>query len=152
VATTSRFAALVKHIVNDDWENYDRLTQELDEKGAWGGWAEYLGAAFFLAVDKRFAPSDDRSEIIRFVADARAEFTASGSDIDPAAAETMVRSVLSQADAPALDSATVVSVELVLVRKLLIDAALDGEQLDAFLADVEQIADRWVGQGGGDQL
>jgi recombinational DNA repair protein RecT len=83
-------------------------------------------------------------EIIRFVADARAEFSPSGSDFDPVAAETMIKSVLGRACAGSVDTHTLVEVEMVLIRKVLKDANPMSDQLDEFLAEAEGVATEWA--------
>jgi hypothetical protein len=146
MAAMNEFAQLIRHIVAEDWDEYDARVQALHDRHAWDGWAEYLGAAFFLAVDRRFKTDEPVSSIIRFVAEARAQFDASGSEIDPAAAEALIRSVLGQVDASGLDDGTIAKIETVLLLKLLTDAGLVGDRLDHFLGDVQPVAERWVSQ------
>jgi hypothetical protein len=144
---TADYAELVRCIVHDDWADYDRRTQKLNEESGWDGWSEFLTSAFLVAVERRFDEATDPAEVIRFVAEARAEFTASGSDFDPAGAEAMINSVLGRASAAGVDTQTVVQVEIVLIRKLLRDSNLTDAELHAFLAEAEQISAEWSMEG-----
>jgi hypothetical protein len=141
---TADYAELVRSLVRDDWTAYDQRTQQLTEDGGWDGWSEFLGAAFVVAVERRFDQTTEPAEVIRFVADARAEFSASGSDFAPAAAETMINSVLDRASAAGVDTQTVVQVEIVVIRKLLRDANLTDGELDDFLAEAAQLSMEWT--------
>jgi hypothetical protein len=144
VTATNDFARLLRHLVRGEFAEHRRLTAALDERDGWDGYAEFLGAAFFLAVERRFQPGQEVAAIIRFVAEARAQFDETGSDIDPVAGETLVRAVLGDADASTIDSRTVGKVETVLLHKLLTDEALTDEQLDAFLDHAQRLAAEWA--------
>ena len=145
---TADYAELVRCIVHDDWAAYDQRTQRLNEESGWDGWSEFLAAAFLVAVERRFDEANDPAEVIRFVAEARAEFTVSGSDLDPTAAEIMINSVLDRASAAGIDTRMVVQVEIVVIRKLLRDANLTDADLDAFLVEAEQIGAEWGTESG----
>lgn len=140
---TADYAELVRCIVRDDWAAYDRKTEQLNDESGWDGWSEFLGAAFVVAAERRFDETTDPADVIRFVADARAEFSPSGSDFDPADAEKMINSMLGRATASDVDTRSVVQVEIVLVRKLLQDSNLTAAELDVFLAEAEQFGVEW---------
>lgn len=145
MARTSDFKELIRLLVRNDFEGHRRLTEVLDAQSGWHGYAEFLGAAFFVAIERRFRPGQDVATIIRFVAEAREQFDETGSDIDPVAAETLIRSVLGDQDASSLDGKTVGAIETVLLHKLLTDEDLTGEQLDAFLSETSHLLKEWEG-------
>jgi hypothetical protein len=137
------FAEMVRCIARDDWGTYDQITQRINEKNGWDGWSEFLAASFLVAVEQRFTRSTQPTEIIQFVADARTEFSASGSDVDPTAVEAMINTVFNRANTSAIDSRTIVQVEILVVRKILKDSNSTGDQLDAFLAKADGIRTAW---------
>jgi hypothetical protein len=141
--STADYAELIRCIVRDNWTAYDQKSQQLNEQGGWDGWSEFLGAAFVVAVERRFDQAMDPADVIRFVAEARAEFTASGSDFDPAAAELMINSVLGRASASGIDTQSVIQVEIVLVRRILQESNLTDAVLNDFLAKVDEIRAQW---------
>jgi hypothetical protein len=141
---TADYAELVRSLVRDDWTAYDQRSQQLTEESGWDGWSEFLGAGFVVAVERRFNQATDPAEVIRFVAEARAEFKASGSDFTPEAAEKMINSVLDRASAEGVDTQTVVQVEIVVIRKVLRDANLSDAELDAFLTETAQLSAEWT--------
>jgi hypothetical protein len=65
-----------------------------------------VSAAFCEAVERRFSAKDPAERVIGFVADAQARFDRDGNQIDPLAAERMIRAVYTDEQIDDLDSAT----------------------------------------------
>ncbi|MEQ4306244.1 hypothetical protein ABNF97_33505 [Plantactinospora sp. B6F1] len=125
-----------------DADSYRRHCAELDAEG-WDGFGEVVGAAFFIAADRAFASNVSTGEVIRFVADARAEIQDTGFDLDPKAAETLILAAKTgKADAlEQLDQQTIIENEMLLLWKFLGD--LEDEELNGFLRDVDTLAEQW---------
>ncbi len=151
VRHTGAHLDLIRQLVTGDHEAYRRRVAQLDRFG-WEGLGLVVGAAFYRAVHGRFGPGrggadaamDTGAEIIRFVADARTHLSGVGFDVDPSAAESLIRAALVGTGQPieGLDAATVVQTELLLLWRLLVPLA--PAELDRFLADSGALAERWA--------
>ncbi|WP_326561268.1 hypothetical protein [Micromonospora sp. NBC_01796] len=82
----------IRTMVKGDHEANDRIEAELDAEG-WDNFSTLLGAVFYYAVHRRLNAKATAGEIILFVAEMRAA-APSGSQIDPTAAEELVRAAL----------------------------------------------------------
>lgn len=148
MAITDDHVAVLRAMLAGDFESYDRLTAQLDATDSWGeDYPVLIGAAFFEAVDRRFAKAFTRPEIVQFVAHARERFDQSGKDINPLAAERLILSVLTPESVDDLDDETVVLTQTVLLGELITAQQLDDPTLDEFMAVSRKIADRWVSEG-----
>ncbi|MEE6261525.1 hypothetical protein [Plantactinospora sonchi] len=78
-------------LIRGDFEANDRYEAKLDAEG-WDGWPSFLSALFFLAVERRFQGRYDEAEVIRFVADLRAETVDKSAPIDAASVESLIKS------------------------------------------------------------
>lgn len=139
----TEFAEYVRTLVRGDDEANERIEQELDRTG-WDGYPHFLAVAFFLAVDKRFSRPADTAEIIRFVADTRAELGDDGPAIDQHLAERLIRSVLddsARVEATA-DAEMIGRIQSLVLYEILSDGRLTDEHVDSFLAEAARLADR----------
>ena len=135
------FVDYVRTMVLGDLAANDRIEAALDEQG-WEGFPRYMSALFFVAIDRRFRPGTPKAEIIRFVADLRADVSEGGPPIDAAAAESMIESVLDPSvdyDAP---QQMIGTIQAATVYKVLADNALSDAELDEFLAEAARLASR----------
>jgi hypothetical protein len=147
VAITDEHVAVLRAMLAGDFDESDRLTEQLDATGGWGeDYPLLIAAAFFEAVDRRFSKGYTRADIVRLVADARQRFDQSGKDIDPVAAERLILSVLTPESVEDLDDHTVVVTQTVLLGELITVKQLDGATLDEFMAVSRKIADRWASE------
>jgi hypothetical protein len=64
---------LVRAFARQDWDDADRLAAELGESG-WKHGYQIIGAAFAIAVHRRFGAEINRDDIARFVAEARSKY------------------------------------------------------------------------------
>src|SRR3954452_18998882 len=90
---TAQIGQLVRELLAGDLRAYPERTAALDEPG-WNAFSEIVGAAFYSAVGRRFAGEQDNADIAGFVASAAGPYDGSPIQVDPAAAEALVRSVL----------------------------------------------------------
>ncbi|HEY3685862.1 MAG TPA: hypothetical protein VGL93_22710 [Streptosporangiaceae bacterium] len=104
-----------------------------------------MTAAFVTAADHRFGRGSAGDEVIRFVADARARYGDVGGEVNPEAAERLVRAVYEEVDIDDIDAETMGRAQLVMLTALVADERYDGESLDAFLAKARSLADEWTG-------
>lgn len=129
---------LIRALLKQDWPTWDQLTVDLDSAGSTA--AKVIGAAFFLAVDRRWTPETDVREIAQWVMETR-EYFAKGDELIPVReAEALVRAALGEDHlAIGIDSETTVSVEMQLLTKLVADLGLDHDQIDGLVSEAESM-------------
>jgi hypothetical protein len=145
MAITDEHMTVMRAMLAGDFDEYDRLVEELDRTGGWG--ADYpllIAAAFFEGVNRRFGKGYTRADVVQFVATARERFDQSGSEIDPSAAERLVLSALEPVSVDDLDDETVVHTQGVLLGELITVQRLDAATLDKFMVEVRKTADELV--------
>jgi len=64
---------LIRAMARQDWGSVDRHLAELNRIG-WAGGSQTIGAAFAIAVTRRFGSSDDPRAVASFVADTRKRY------------------------------------------------------------------------------
>lgn len=124
---------------------YRRLHEQLDPVAARRGYAALIAAAFFEAVDRRFArPGTTARDIVEYVADVRGRSARVGEALDPRAAERLIRHALGDGSIADLDDETVIGVQILILSALISDEQLDDAGLDQFMAEVRKLADQWT--------
>jgi hypothetical protein len=78
------------------------------------------------------------------VAEARAQSEDLGEELDPRAAERIIRAVLGDGSVDDMDDKTRFATELALLGALAADGHLDGARLDEFMDQVRALAETWV--------
>ncbi len=143
VAVTADQVAALRAYLAGDFSQYDRLFERLDREAAKTTYAALIDAAFFEAVDRRFAKDGTVADVIEFVADIRSRSNRL-SDIDARAGERLIRAALGDGSAEDIDDQTRFGTEIVLLAGLIVDERLDDAGLDRFLADARKLADSWT--------
>src|SRR4051794_8988428 len=92
-ALTDDQVATLRAYLAGDFDQYERLYERLDRQAARTTYLALIDAAFFEAVDRRFAKNGTRADVIEFVADVRARSDNLG-EIDALTAERLIRAVL----------------------------------------------------------
>ena len=143
MAITAEQVATLRAYLAGDFDEYNRLYERLDPEAARTGYVALIDAAFFKAVDRRFAKDGTHTDVVEYVADVRARSDRL-SEIDPTAAERLMRAVLGDGSVDDLDDETRFGTEIILLAALTVDANLDDAELDAFLDDGRKLADKWI--------
>jgi hypothetical protein len=141
--TDDQVAALRAYLA-DDLDQHRQLYARLDRQAAHSGYAALLAAAFFEAVNRRFAQDGTTADVIEFVADVRGRSQALAEAIDPRAAERLIRAALTDEDIDDLDDRAKGSLYVVLLAGLIGDEQLSDDGLDEFLAEARKLADEWL--------
>jgi hypothetical protein len=143
----NNFAKLVRSLVLEDFRRFDKRLRDLEAKQDRDGFGEFLGSCFYLAVTRRFGPEHSVVDIIRFVANTRVVYDLTGSEIDPRAAERLIRTALGQNDPlDDVDPHAIQKIEIILIHKLLSEEDLYDDEVDDFLREAEGLAQRWRAQ------
>lgn len=133
---------LIRQLVRGDHKGYAERCEQLDEKG-WEGFGLVAGAAFYKATTRRFDGSYNATDVIRFVADFRADVADTGFDVDPLVAERLIQAALTD-DAKLIEDLSpgvIVEAEMLMLWKLL--GPLSESELTLFFAEADALADRW---------
>jgi hypothetical protein len=128
-----------------DFDTYKRLHGKLDPDAARTGYSALVSAAFCEAVERRFSTGTPPADVIKFVGDIRARSDRLGEQIDPRAAERMIRAVYTDEEIRDLDPSTRLGTQVVLLAALIADEQLDAASLEEFLAGARDLADQWIG-------
>jgi hypothetical protein len=144
VRVTSNQVATLRSYLSGDFDGYEERRGQIDRSPDRTGYMALVSAAFCEAVERRFSAQDPAERVIEFVADVRARFDQDGSQIDPLAAERMIRAVYTDEQIDDLDSATKGRTQIILLAALITGEQLDAAGLDAFLADATKLADQWL--------
>jgi hypothetical protein len=141
---TADQVATLRAYLAGDFDSHKRLFGQLDRTAAKTGYTALLTAAFFEAVDRRFAQDGTTADVVEFVADVRARHLKDADEIDPRAAERLILAIFTDEEVDDLDTETKVSTQIILLYALITDARLDDAGLDGFLAEARKLADEWT--------
>jgi hypothetical protein len=134
---------MLRAMVEGDFEWHERLAHLLHASGALDGYGEVIGAAFFLAVRAQFPQRYCAEDVIRLVADVRAQFDLTGDQLDPRAAELTVRCALGEHGQLAdVADATVVQTQVVITAYLAWKGRLGDP--DLFMGKVQALLAEWA--------
>jgi hypothetical protein len=131
----------IRTLVRGDNEAHDRIQAQLDAEG-WDGFPRFLASLFFLAVDRRFGENASPAEVIKFVADLRADLANGGPDISAEDAEALIKANLDPDFDYDIEPNMIGKIQAAVIYKVLTDASVTDEQLDALLAEAAELADR----------
>jgi hypothetical protein len=139
--TDEQVATLRAHLTGEV-EEYQRLWGRLDRDAAKTGYMALLAAAFFEAVDRRFAKDGTVADVIEFVGGLRARLGEDADEVDPIVAERLIRDALGDGTIADLDEDTIVATKVILLTALISDEQLDEVGMDEFMAKSRALGDR----------
>lgn len=120
-----------------------RLTGQLAQTGDLQSYGVLIYAAFVTAVRRRFSPTWTVPEVIGFVASVRARLLGDV-EIDPRAAELLMRRALGDSVTGDLDDETKARAQVFVLAELIADEQLDASGLDQFMSQARALADRLI--------
>lgn len=144
MAVTDEEVAALRAYLALEPEKAERLTRQLIETDRLVGYGELVYAAFATAVRRRFPPTWMIPDVIRFVATARARLLDDEIEVDPRAAEILVRRALGDGIAVDLDEVVRARAQVLRLGELITDEDLDDAGLDEFLATARVLAGQTV--------
>jgi hypothetical protein len=139
--SADQVAALRAYLAGD-FETHKRLHGQLDPIASGSGYTALIAAAFFEAVDRRFASNRTNVDIVGFVGSVRARSERLADELDPSTAERLILHSLGNGSIADLDDETVVQTQIVLLAGLVADEQLDSAGLDEFMATARVLGDR----------
>jgi hypothetical protein len=139
--TEEQIGALRAQLIGD-FDGYRRTLADLDSRGALAGYTALITAAFIEAVDLRFGPDQrDDAAVVRFIGDIRSRFPGTDNEIDPAAAERVVRKALGRGSISDMSGAVIRHTERLLLPLIVAELELDPEDVDRLLAGARKLLD-----------
>lgn len=145
MAVTAEHVATLRAQLAGDFEEYERRWEQLDLESTRTGYTALVAAAFVEAVERRFANKNSAdADVIEFVGEVRARSEKVGNQLDPSAAERMIRAVYTDEEIDDLDGRTKGTTQMILLAALVADENFDDAALDEFLAGARKLADQWT--------
>lgn len=145
VPVTDEQVATLRAQLAGDTAEHQRLLAQLDRAADAKGYTVLVSAAFFEAVDRRFAGKATASDVVEYVGDIRATSPRIAEDVDPSAAERLIKfSLGADVRVDDIDPNTRLGVQIVILGALINDEQMDDSELDAFLTEVRSSADEML--------
>jgi hypothetical protein len=140
VTVTPEHVATLRAHLAGDFDEYQQRWATLERSPGKTGYITLISAAFFQAVHRRFKDTSTDADIVEFIGDVRAKFDETGDEVDPQAAEVLIRGALGEDSDTELDDDTVISTQITVLTALVLDENLDDAELGKFLADAQNLA------------
>lgn len=141
---TDEQAATLRAYLAGDFEGHQRLFRQLDRTAINLGYKALVSAAFYTAVDRRFAKGSNTAEVVDFVADVRTRHLKNPDEIDPRIAERLILAMFTDEEIKDLPGEDKFRTQFILLYPLVTDAQYDESALDEFLSETRKLADDWL--------
>ncbi|WBB90938.1 hypothetical protein [Verrucosispora sp. WMMC514] len=130
---------LIRALARTDWDAVDALVVEIGQDGLTNG-LRVIGAAFALAVNRRFTPDATPTDVANWVAGLRAQYQ--GQDPLPTLEmEGLIRAALGESElVDTIAPETALGAELLMLGQLILQENLSATELDEFVTEAEQLA------------
>ncbi|MBF9130203.1 hypothetical protein I0C86_14740 [Plantactinospora sp. S1510] len=130
----------IRTFVRDDYTTNDQIEAQLNEDG-WDGFAPFLSAIFFYAIDLHFDGKRDDRAIRQFVAEMRSDNADVANQIDASQAENAIFAVLDSSVDLEVSPEMLGRVQTFAVHKALVEANLSDAELDSLLNRAKHLAE-----------
>lgn len=135
----------IEALAQADMERFVQLSRQLDTASN----AEannLIGAVFYLAVNRRWKPSDDSATIRSFVADMRSSMESERGEIDPIASEDLIFAAITgdTTKMEAMDPNTVFRLESLITFNVIQEFNMSNDEIQSFLTESEGLAAEWA--------
>jgi hypothetical protein len=140
---TSEQLALLRAMVDGDFERHEEMSHTLRESGGLDDYGEVLAAATYIAVRTQFPERYSAEDVIRLVAETRAMIDLNGDALDPRTTELVVRTALGERGLVTnLPEDAVVQAQLAVCSYLAHQGRLGNA--DTFMSEVQKLLDEWA--------
>jgi len=139
MAVSDQQVAALRALLTKNFEEHTRLTRQLDDDGM-RGYVTLVSAAFFEAVDQRFANADIPAAVIEFVGNARARNAQAAETIDPAVTERVILKSLGHGSISDIPGRDIRRVQNLMLPLLVDDEHLDAAGIDTLLSNARKLA------------
>ncbi|MGH3662829.1 MAG: hypothetical protein ACRDTQ_13330 [Micromonosporaceae bacterium] len=138
------YKAVLRALFTRDSEAAQEKSAELGDL-TWADSGVLAGAAFVIAMERRFKDDDSHAAIKAFVKEAQENYEDAEPAIKPLQAEALIRGVLGEAElmreVPRDDA---LPTQLALTYKVLADEQASPEDVDRLLDEAEALAQQWA--------
>src|SRR6266700_1081760 len=131
---TDEQVAALRAFLQGDFDGHKQLYSDLRRRGARDEFAALMPAAFAIAVQRRFPAGAPPERVVEFVSEVRARHLSEPDEIDPVAAERLVRVVTSGESARDMHPDVKYRTQFLLLYPLVAEEKLSEQGLDDFLA------------------
>ncbi|MGC4874822.1 hypothetical protein ACLQ26_00950 [Micromonospora sp. DT43] len=139
----SALSNLIRALARADWDTADALVGEIGGSG-WVGGLQVIGAAFALAVHRRFDADATPTEVAAWVSATRAQYE-EGDTLPALEMEGLIRAALGEEElADNIPAETIIAAEVFVLGQLLLEAKMSPAELDDFVDDAEQVAAEYL--------
>lgn len=135
----------LRALLTRNFDEYERLIDELGHDGMRSGYFPLLTTAFLLAARAQFR-GKNRTDMVEWVANVRVERDPNG-QIDPNVAERLILWTFDKASVDDLDVKTIDGHQTVMLSLLVDEQGFDDTGLDAFLQQVREETDAALSKG-----
>ncbi|MEU7924480.1 hypothetical protein [Micromonospora sp. NPDC049107] len=130
---------LIRALHRADWDAVDALSVEIGRHGLGNG-LKVIGAAFAVAVERRFGADATPSDVAAWVSGIRSR-QQGGDPLPVLEMEGLIRAVLGEPElVDSISPETALGAELFMLGQLLREADLSPAELDEFTLEAEQLA------------
>ncbi|RKS67693.1 hypothetical protein BZB76_6899 [Actinomadura pelletieri DSM 43383] len=137
--------ATLRALLLGQMDEHERLLDQLKTKDEQTGYIALTTAAFFEAVDRKFAAGNSVAglpEVIEFVAHQRSAHPVAAEQLDPGIAEQVLMHAIGKGTiSDDIDGETLLGTKILLLAALNAEADLDEAEVDGFLAKARAEAD-----------
>lgn len=141
---TDEQAATLHAYLAGDFESFQRLYRQLDRTAINQGYKALVSAAFYTAVDQRFAKDSRRADVVDFVADVRTHHLNNPDEINPRVAERLILAMYTDEEINDLSGEDKFRTQFILLYPLVTDEQYDESALGEFLAEARKLGDDWL--------
>lgn len=130
-------------------DEHRRLLAQLNPAEDSTGYAALVAAAFFEAVDQRFAKDGkiaDDQEVIAFVGSLRATNDAIADDLDPKFAERLILNALGKGSTADIPDRAVIETQILVLAGLIVETRPSEGDLASLLREARATANEWLAE------
>jgi hypothetical protein len=141
---TSYALAVLRALIREDIESAERAQEAAGNKTWEEAGGLEVGAAFYILATRRFE-GKPLAEIVRWVADTRAEMGEGADEVEPVLAEALLRANVrgEYEKVVGVDKERAVQLQAIMAARLGLESNFSDAELDSFLSQAEQLAATW---------
>ncbi|MEU6036393.1 hypothetical protein ABZ801_13370 [Actinomadura sp. NPDC047616] len=136
--------ATLRALLSGNFEEYDRLSVQIEEVDDSRSYTALVAAAFFKAAYQRFVKAGSIDDVVEYVGDVRSRFAGVADQLDPRTAERVILATVADENIDDLDGRTIMATEFLLLAALVADRNFDEVELNDFLSEARKLADEWL--------
>lgn len=149
MAITDEQVAALEALLSGRTDEHKRRLDQFDPAEANRGYSALVAAGCLIAIERQFIRNGKyvpHAEVIDHVATLRASSQVAAEVLDPDITERIILAGMDQGDLDDIDGDIVFGHQLFLLATLIAEEHLNVAELNDFLAEARETADRWLTQ------